>query len=397
MKSVITKRLFSSLILIALLSVMLSSCSFIEQFTDKGKIKTTVTDYLDDIQSGVFIYDKYKSKYAKDEVFSTLAYKEEEAETIMRSGMKKITFKLGDITADKGKKSGTCNVTISAVDIPKVIEGFGGKSPDYDELLAAVSADAPAMSEHLITLAVMYDSGDKMWKVSDSMPLIDILAKPYTELTFYPDPTETINLLIAASNATDYPKLQEYSYSITWTLPEDDFEKKLLEAFSSVSVFEIIEEPVLEGNIARVKIKFTCPDIQSLYEELMSDVEFWAIYLKPIIIGAINGEEYEPLQEQSNQILADEIIERIKDPSAKTASEETIMELIYDEESEMWLLSRWDLTAESELNDFEEIEMPEDMLVQAGTRALDILYEEGEISKSEYNAVLKNLKEDQTE
>lgn len=393
MKNTISKRLISCLILIALLSVMLSSCSFIDQFTDKGKIKSTVSSYLSDIQSGVFIYDKYQSQYATDKAFSELEYSDEEAEIIMKTGMKKITFKTGDITADKGNKSGTCGVMISTVDVPKVIEGFGDHKPDYDELLEAVGAPAPAMSEHTITLSVTYDSAGKMWKVSDSSPLVEIMAKPYTELTFYPDPTETINLLTAAANETNYTKIEENSDGIMWVLPEDDNEKKFLEAFNSVSVFEIMEEPVINGNIAQVKINFTYPDMETITEELMTDVEFWALYLKPIILGAMEGEEYDPLQEESNKFLSDEFIKRIKSPDTKSSSEETIMELVFDEESGTWLLLSWNLLLGSHLADFDEPELSDDMFLQAGTRAVEMLYEDGEISKSEYNATLKYIKE----
>ena len=212
-------------------------------------------------------------------------------------------------------------------------------------------------------------------------------------MTFYPDPTETVNLLIAAVNANDYLELEERSADLSWSMPEDDFDKRIQEAFNSVIVFEILEEPIIKGNIAQVKIKFTFPDFKSLIEDLMVDVEFWALYLKPILLGAIEGKEYEELQLVSDQILSDEFIARIKNPSAKSVAEETLMELEFDEETESWLLSSWNYESMIDFSDIEEPEMPEDMLIQAGTRALEMLYADGEISKSEYNSLLKGLQE----
>ena len=157
-----SKRLISWIILITFISVTLSSCSFIDQFTDKGKIKISVNSYLSDIQSGVFVFDNLESQYASDKAFSEMKYLVDESEVIMKAGMKKITFEIGDITADKSSKSGTCVVTISAIDVPKLIEGFVDHNPDFDELLEAVKAQNPVMSSHTITLSVVYDSAGKM-------------------------------------------------------------------------------------------------------------------------------------------------------------------------------------------------------------------------------------------
>lgn len=388
-----SKRLISWVILITLISVALSSCSFIDQFTDKGKIKSTVNSYLSDIQSGVFTFDNFGSDYASDKAFSELKYLAEESEVIMKAGMKKITFELGDITADKGSKSGTCGITISAVDVPKVIEGFGGHKPDFDEMLEAVKAQGSVMSSHTITLSVIYDSADKMWKVKDSLPLVDIIAKPYTELTFFPDPTETVNILIAAANATDYLELDNNSEGITWPLPDDEAEKKMEEAANSKAVFEIVADPVITDNKAVVKIKVTAPDFQVIVDEFMIDVEFWATYTKPVLLDAINGVEDPNLSDGLDQMIIDEFLKRIEDPNAKTMSIETTMELKFDEESNSWFLTAWNFRSYMDVTLADDAELSQDIINQSGIMALDMLLEEGEISKSVYNQCIKGYQE----
>lgn len=388
-----SKRLMLWVILIVLLSLMLSSCSFFEKYTDKGKIKSTVNSYLSDIQSGVFLFDKYQSKYASDQPFSKLKYFEEDAELIMKSGMHKITFEIGDISSDKGNKSGTCSVTLSAIDVQKLLEGFGEVTPECDDLIKAVETQDVEMSEHTISLSVVYDSEDKMWKVKDSSPLVEIIAKPYTELTFYPDPTETVNLLIAAVKVTDYAELEKNSENVTWSLAESEVEKKMEKAANGMAVFEIVADPVITDNKAIVKIKITSPDFQIIVDEFMVDVEFWAIYLKPALLDAINGVEDPNTSDELDKTLANEFIKRIEDPNAGTISTETTMELNFDEEIKSWVLTDWNFQTYMNIYFAGDAELSDDIINKSGIRALDMLLEEGEISQSEYNQVLPGFQE----
>jgi hypothetical protein len=388
MKKGMSKRLMAWGIMITLLCLSLSSCSFFDQYTDKGKIKSSVNSYLSDIQSGVFTYDKFQSKYASDKAFTELDYLEEDAEIIMKSGMKKITYTVGDITADKGTKSGTCSVTISAVDVPKLLAGFGDHTPDFDEMHEAVIAQNAAMSEHTLSLSVVYDSSGKMWKVKDSTPLVEIIAKPYVEMSFVPNPTEMITLLFDSVKASDYLELEKKSESRKWSLPEDEQDKIMAKSMNSMTVFEIVADPVITDNLAEVKINVTTPDFNAMMDELMVDVEFWAIYVKPVILEAISGEEDLNQSSELDQLLYDEMNKRIADPSKKSMSQETIMELKFDEESESWIMTDWTYKAVDVFSFSDDPELPQEIIDKAGARALELLLNAGEITQAEYNQYL---------
>jgi len=385
MKKTKSQHLVSWVILIMLISITLSSCSFIDQFTDKGKIKITVKSYLSDIQSGVFTYDKLASKYASDTAFSELEYLADEAEVIMKSGMKKITFEIGDITADKSNKTGTCGVTISTVDVQKVREGFGENMPNYDEMLAAVGAEGSVMSEHMITLSVIYDSAAKMWKVSDSSPLVDIIAKPYTEMIFVPDPIESINDIFFAVKVSDCPELDKFSESRIWSLPDDEAEKTMAKAMNNMTVFEIVGDPVITDNLAEVTIKVTLPDFEVMMDEFVEDVEYWAGYAKPVILGVIDDKEDPTLSQQLYQMTLTEILGRIEDTSTKSLTTETIMQLRFDDELDIWVITDWTYTPFADYFGADDPVLSDEMIDKSCIRALEILLADGDISKSEYN------------
>jgi hypothetical protein len=379
-------------------SMLLSSCSLFG-LSDENKIKKTVTAYLDNMQSGIFIYDKYVSKYAADTSFADLQFQEDVAEGLMNEGLRKIQYEIGNIEiTDKGKE-GTCEITILTIDFEEVISGISLFEMN-EETLAEAIINQGDKSEFVLSLTVAYDSIDKAWKVADTKPLAEILGIPYTEIMFVPDPLDTVELICEAMKTATYSSLVEMSVIsssqnyIEEAVLQDEYSEineaklekiteELFVEMYNTSEYEISGEPIGEGYDVQIPITVHMPDISQIQRELYEDVDFLARMAKPTLLHIVQEiEAYEDDLVQERQYLADEIIVQMNDENVPRIVVESVMWLTFDNETRQWNLDEWVEQDAFDQIQFEFSILTEDMFKESYTLATQMLYDEGSINKA---------------
>jgi hypothetical protein len=184
--------------------MLVSSCAFVAGNSASKDIEDAVEAYLDDMQEGAFTDDEYESDYADDTPFVDLTFADEASQAIMDAGFEQMSYDITDSSGTEKSEEGTCDVTITAVDVESILKDLEDSGMDAATLLEAITdSDAPT-EEYEITLDMTYDKDSKEWLVSDSDPLVEILGDPYTEIIFEPE----------GLSATDVAYFYWYDYDI---------------------------------------------------------------------------------------------------------------------------------------------------------------------------------------
>ncbi len=197
-------------VIILIFAILLSSCGLFNVGGDKNDdaedIESVVSDFLDVIADGTYAEDDYKSSLTSDKSFSKLKFEEDDAEELMALAFEKIEYEVGKAKGDQDDGEGTCEVTVTAIDLKEILDDLGDEY-DAEDLEDAIKDKKAPTEEHDITFEMEYD-GDE-WLISDLADLADAIGKPFSKLKFKaPEPTvtETVPTTTQATTETTAPQ-----------------------------------------------------------------------------------------------------------------------------------------------------------------------------------------------
>ena len=352
-------------------------------------IKKAVAGYFDEMQDGTFADNDYESDYASDVVFDGLTYADPDVQAIMNKSLEKIDVEIGDASGTVRSKEGTCDVTITYIDIEEILSNFEdeGEGFDADALMDAVKDRKAPTDEEDITLDLTYDTSAKSWQISDTSPLFDLLGKPYEAIAFGPDAsdlTAPVDTFMAALAAGDNQAIDTVctDYDSTDFFYDDEvMNQAKLTLYSNIS-YAYEKEPSVSGTEADVYVSVTMPDYTQINDNMNNDVDFSADLFTPYLLAEIEGTDIDTADEQVRQIFADEMSARMNASDAPRVTYDLVFTLTFDEETGSWLIENvppeiYDYTFETDGSD--------ELYAEASLKALENLYNAGAITEGEYN------------
>jgi len=395
MKSTKFRRQAEILALILAGSMFFTSCNLGFGGSDASKaIEKVVESYLDDIQSGTFTKDEYASDFADDTPFADLSFADDAVKEIMDKGLEQMTYKITDAEGSVKDEEGTCDVTVTAVDVEQVLSDLEEDGMDADTLMSAITdKDAPT-TDNKITLDLTYDADSKDWIVSDSGPLSEILGDPYTEITFGPDvgdPLGMVDELLTALIAADTDTVDSLSPAIdsTYFFPEDNVKEiAARQALYSYVSYTSESDPVLDGDNVNVDVSISMPDITSIVSDVSEDTEFMATCFKSIILAEVQGTDSTAAEDEATSLYSEELISRISASDAPTLTTDGVFVLEPGTDANTWVFSE----IPPELYDFDTSPITSDEAYQnAMIRSVEMLLSDGSIDQATYDELIVSL------
>jgi len=376
-------------------SVLLSSCGITSLLGSSAKsdIKKAAAAYLDEIQDGSFTDNEYESVYAEDAPFSELVFADPDVQEIMDRGMKKIEYSVDSAEGSVKDGEGTCDVTVTAVNVEDALAGLNGEELTADSFMDAIKdKDAPT-EDYKITLDMIYDSSSKDWLVSDSGPLAEILGDPYTEVTFGPaagDPADAVETFMIALAQGDTAVIDEISpyYDSSNFFESEQYVMNMQMAFYGNVSYQYNGDPVVSDAYADVNITLTYPDLSAIVNYIVNDSQFMAEFMKPYLLAYIEGSDTAAAENESLQLFSDKTAELLHDPNAPMLTADSVFTLEVNAET-----GKWDIyEVPAELYDIHaEPDMSDEMYTEASLLALDMLFQEGSIDQAAYDAYRAEL------
>jgi len=374
---------------------LLSSCGLESLLGGDAKpgIKKAVTSYLDVIQDGTFTDDKYESEFADDTAFADLEFADDAVREIMDKGLTLIEYTIDAASGDVKKEEGACDITITAVNVEKILAGFEDGKLDADTLMAAVKDKKAPTKDYEITLDMTYNATDKVWLVADSAPLVEILGDPYTEITFGPaagDPAALIDTFFTALAAGDAATIDQISpyYDSTNFFDPDENVMKMAQNFYGKITYKIVGDPTLTDTTAEVNVTMTLPDMVSIINDVSNDVDFMASILKPYLLASINGEDTTESDAAAQKALSEKVTERLNASDVPTITADSVFQLKVNQDTGLWDLYE----VPSELYDINSDPSTSDELyMEAAAQALNSLYQEGSIDQATYDKCMAEI------
>ena len=377
---------------------LLSSCSNIPYMDTlfagtSNSVKSTVSKFLDQISSGVYANHKYIYSYCKDTKFAELEFAYSDAAKVMDAGMKKMTYKIIAAQGSTKSMTATCSVTVTTVDLDEILSDTKNTEVQKDTLLDALSSDDAPTTESKITLALSYDSSSKVWSISDTSPLVDILGTPYTKIVLFPDegsPGAVVeNLLTAVVKRDKATAMAAASYcdATDYLFGDSDYEK-YYDAYFSRLTYTYIKEEYLSDSFAKVTYSITTPDSDSIMTGRAKSVEYVASEMKAPLLAALRGTDKTIAQEESwNQYMSDLFDLTV---SAPCVTNQVVFELKTDKQTGKWTLYNipevlYDIYYDSPVDDVTS--------TKALYLATDMLLQEGSISQFDYDAMINHYAE----
>jgi len=372
---------------------LFTSCSFGAGNAESG-IKKAVTAYLDVIQDGTFTDDEYESEFADDTAFADLEFADDAVKEIMDKGFTKIEYKIDAASGNVKDGEGSCDVTVTAIDVEEVLANMEDGTLDADTLMKAIKDKDAATKEYEITLDLTYDSDGKVWIVSDSAPLVEILGDPYTDITFGPaagDPTALIDTFmkaLATGDADTIDQISPYYDSTNFFDPDQNVMNMVLSFYSQIT-YEVVGDPVITDTMADVNVTMTLPDIATIINNVSNDAEFMAEVFKPYILASINGDDTTAADEASSLAFSDKVNEVLNSADVPMITvDAAVFQLEINQDTELWDIYEipaelYDINSEPDISD--------EMSLQAGARALEMLLDEGSIDQATYDLYMAEL------
>ena len=392
MKTIVTRRQVGLISIVLAGSFVLSSCTFGVNSADAG-IKKAVTAYLDVIADGTLTDDEYESEYADDTAFADLAFADDAVIEIMDKGFTKIEYTIDAVSGSVKDKEGSCDVTVTAIDVEEVLAGLEDVTLDADTLMDAIKDKKAPTKDYEITLDMTYDSKDKVWLIADSSPLVEILGDPYTEITFGPaagDPTAVIDTFMTAlaeGDAATIDLISPYYDSTNFFDEDTDVMPMVLSFYSKIS-YEVVGDPTVTDTTADVNVTLTLPDIAAIIDAVSNDVDFMATVFKPYILASIQDADTTAADEQAAKAFSDKVAEKLDASDVPTITVDSIFQLEVNQETQAWDL--YEIPAE--LYDIDsEPTISDEMSMDAAVIALDSLYQEGSIDQATYDQYMADL------
>jgi len=390
MKSTKFRRQAEILALILAGSMFVTSCNLGSGGSDASKaIKKVVESYLDDIQSGTFTKDEYASDYADDTPFADLSFADDAVKEIMDKGLEQMTYKITDAEGTVKDEEGTCDVTVTAVDVEQVLSDLGADGMDADTLMSAITdKDAPT-KDNKITLDLTYDADNKDWLVSDSGPLSEILGDPYTEITYKPDygdPVETLDTFMTALTEADADTIAllcpTYAFSDFFAADDED-SMAFMHSYYENATYELNGDPTFDGDNANVNVTLTTPDISAIVNDMANDAEFLGDAMKPYLLAVIQGGDTDAAIAEISSAYFTEAIARMSASDSPTVTSDSVFVLTPDADAETWVM--YEIPEVLYGVNSEPNETSDEVYTNATIRALEMLLADGSIDQATYD------------
>ena len=350
-------------------SILLSACGLhLGANSSSAKvsedIQTVVEDYLDDLQGGTLSSDKYQSDYAKDSPFADLSFIQidsgnstsqsnsptgetagpDERIAIMEAVFDSISYDIGDTKGSLQSKEGTCDVTITAVDIAKVLSSLATGKITAIALTDAITADNAPTNDYDITFDLSYSSKTGRWIISDTSPVSKILGDPFEDIVIAPpygDPADTIEAFINALQSGDSATLNTLSpyYDATYFWPENDQKTStLVNAVLSGVSYVLMGDPQVSGTYADVNLELTMADLDAVLTSTAEDVTFNAQILKPYLLAISQGGDTTTAYNDYLSAYILEVAARVQTSDAPVKTVDTTISLEVNADANAWEL-----------------------------------------------------------
>lgn len=390
MNTMSRRRIIEIVSLIMACVFVLTSCGQMSGSKAGKDIQKIVEAYLDEIADGTFAEEEYESDYATDNPFSDVTFADEAVIPIMQGAFEKIEFDVADAEGDEDEEEGTCDVVLTAVSVDEVIDEMEEGFTAEDLEAAILDKDAPT-EEFEVTLDVEYDADEEEWLISDTSEIAEILAEPYSEVSFAPllgDPMDTLNTYLTALAAGDTDTIDQYSLTYSSMMMFEDGEASdLRKAFYGAVSFDPDGDAVISDDETSLTGTLTYPDAQAITDAVFGDTETMALVMKEYVYALLNGLDTVALEEEMNQAVDEEAIVYLND-AAYYLTETVTFEFVSADGVDNWIISY----VPEQLFTFPDgPSESEDLLVTIMSRSGKMLLDEGSITLEVYNALLSEL------
>lgn len=372
-------------------SMLLTSCDAMGD-NAKQEIEKVVDDYMSEIEDGSFAENDFESDYATDTPFEEIEFADDLAKDAMLIGMEKFSYEIGEIVGSTSKAEGSCDVTITSLDIEKITKDLEEDGLTYEAFEEAIKAKKAPTDETTITLDLEYDASSKKWEISDSESIVKVFADPYQELSFRPkagDPVPVVESFFAALSAADETSLADSSsfYAVSDFIYGDEIEIEIYKAFYKTLTFETLEDPQYpEDGTAVLDISLQYVDIDQVTGTIIEDETVITQMWKYLILGQVNGTDGET---EAYTYLAQVYSDAVLDSGADKLSEDITVTMELNEAEDGWLVLDMPIDAITAF-DF-DTEPSDELFYSCSLLALDELLQDGEIDEATYNSLYAEI------
>ncbi|MDD3959792.1 MAG: hypothetical protein PHF65_06320 [Oscillospiraceae bacterium] len=373
------------------LSVIVPGCSLFDK--SKDEISETVEEYLDDIKSGAFAQNDYRSDLVTDKPFSLMKFKDEGLRDCMKASLSMIDYKVKEANGNTSDKTGECLVSITHVDLDEVVQSFGKEWITVESLTNKLTAaDAPKKTDDVL-LFMEYDDIEKIWRVSASSEIAITLGRPYAEVNLYTkagDPQNVLADLLVALRTGNAEEVKPFfaNEKLVSEIIEDDVEDASLnEYFAQSSITPLGTEFGDASCTVEANVKH--PDLEAVWAVVSQNVEVYCEMMKYQIAGQYLGADKVSI-DAFETLLIDKFVQEMRKTDAVKSEETVSFDMKISEEGDRWIIKNVpEFLNPSEIGD---PDVDEDIINAAMGAAILELYEEGVIPKKDRDANLKKYK-----
>jgi len=295
-----------------------------------------------------------------------------------------MSYEIGKIAGSTRDLTGSCEVTITAVDVKEVLSDFNDKAIRKSDLIDAIlDPDVPTLKTTIV-LDLSYDPSTTFWSVTDTAPLVKILGDPFTKITLEPDkgsPAALVASFLTALADRDEDAALDIFPSIN---PEslhfgDTSITAVLNEYYNRFTFQYIDTQKNSDGDTEVTFKISRPDFETAQAEQRENVELHAALIKPSLLREFLGLDTS-LTDAEISILFDDLTSRIAD--APCITEFICFTLQPDILEKNWILKY----PPDQLYNIIFDNMPTDLIYsEAAVLALDQLLAEGSIDQAAHD------------
>ncbi|MBN1892766.1 MAG: hypothetical protein JW780_08300 [Clostridiales bacterium] len=369
---------------------LLSSCSFFDH--SEEEIETIVREYMEEIKSGSFSNNQYRSGLVKDDPFSLMVYKDEAVQNCMNVSLNRIQYEIREVSVDRKAKTADCTVLLTYVDIDSVMSKFGDEWITAESLTEQISAEnAPTLQDEVLLYMERENETDK-WMVSASSQVAIALGLPYSEINLFTqagNPEDAFREFMKSLKSGDSEEIalflkEETEYSEMF--PEN-IDNKIRKAFFVNTRYEIINTQ-FEGNACNMEVNFRYVDLQEVEDIISQSTDLQCEVFKFVYTQTIATNQ-EASMDAYDACLVDLCCRSINTGTAGRLEETIDLRMVLSEDGTLWqiegvpgFMTKTDQTRSE----------PDAMVMYSATgMAIIELYEEGVITKKQRDQELKKF------
>jgi hypothetical protein len=370
-----------------LLSVFASGCGWIDP--SEKEIQTTVTSYLDEIQSGTFAENRYLSSFTKDDPFSTMTFKDAAAMACMNTSLRIIQYEIVESSGNKADQTGMCTVLVTAVDIDKILNALKDEWVTTESLNRAIGlAEAPTIQEKVI-LFMEYDPSADAWMISNSAAMAVVLGVPYSKINLFSQaglPEDAFALFMKALVSGEAEKINPFikTFSTYGLLFPEDGDMSVRSAFFEQVDYEI-QDVKSFGDTCEMEVLLDYTDMQDIADRLIQDVGLTCEMYKIILTGLLADAQTASI-EAYRKLNTQLWISNINSPDTARLQETFVFHMVPAEEGTQWRFKELPAFMTAGFVSSEEPE--EDVRFSAVGMALIELCDEGVITEPQRDETL---------